>query len=97
MGEDSIDPNRLRPQMTIRSESSAEFSNWRAGSKSSTHFRNGRGRFARPRETFMSQPLSARRVLLVEDEALVAMLLETILEDMGCIPVGPAATVEEGR
>ena len=44
----------------------------------------------------MSQPLSARRVLLVEDEALVAMLLETILEDMGCIPVGPAATVEEG-
>ena len=44
----------------------------------------------------MSQPLSGRRVLLVEDEALVAMLLETILEDMGCIPVGPAATVEEG-
>ncbi len=44
----------------------------------------------------MSQPLSGRRVLLVEDEALVAMLLETILEDMGCIPVGPAATVEDG-
>ena len=35
-------------------------------------------------------------VLLVEDEALVAMLLETILEDMGCVPVGPAGTVEEG-
>ena len=44
----------------------------------------------------MSQPLSGRRVLLVEDEALVAMLLETILEDMGCIPVGPAASVEDG-
>ena len=44
----------------------------------------------------MSQPLSGRRVLLVEDEALVAMLLETILEDMGCIPVGPAATVDDG-
>ena len=44
----------------------------------------------------MSQPLSGRRVLLVEDEALVAMLLETILEDMGCIPVGPAGTVEDG-
>lgn len=44
----------------------------------------------------MSQPLSGRRVLLVEDEALVAMLMETILEDMGCVPVGPAATVEDG-
>ena len=44
----------------------------------------------------MSQPLSGRHVLVVEDEALVAMLLETILEDMGCTPVGPAATVEEG-
>ncbi|MEY4555968.1 MAG: hypothetical protein RL093_1087 [Pseudomonadota bacterium] len=44
----------------------------------------------------MSQPLSGRRVLLVEDEALVAMLLETILEDMNCIPVGPAGTVEDG-
>ena len=44
----------------------------------------------------MNQPLSGRRVLLVEDEALVAMLLETILEDMGCIPVGPAASVEDG-
>ena len=44
----------------------------------------------------MNQPLSGRRVLLVEDEALVAMLLETILEDMGCVPVGPAATVEDG-
>ena len=44
----------------------------------------------------MSEPLSGRRVLLVEDESLVAMLLETILEDMGCVPVGPAATVEDG-
>lgn len=44
----------------------------------------------------MSQPLSGRRVLVVEDESLVAMLLETILEDMGCMPVGPASTVEDG-
>jgi CheY-like chemotaxis protein len=44
----------------------------------------------------MTELLSGRRVLVVEDESLVAMLLETILEDMGCTPVGPAATVEEG-
>jgi CheY-like chemotaxis protein len=44
----------------------------------------------------MSQAFADRRILIVEDESLVAMLLETILEDMGCVPVGPAATVEEG-
>lgn len=44
----------------------------------------------------MSQAFAGRRVLVVEDESLVAMLLETILEDMGCIAVGPAATVDEG-
>lgn len=44
----------------------------------------------------MSQTFAGRRVLVVEDESLVAMLLETILEDMGCVPVGPAATVEDG-
>ena len=44
----------------------------------------------------MTQPLTGRRVLVVEDESLVAMLIETILEDMDCIPVGPAANIEEG-
>lgn len=44
----------------------------------------------------MSQALTGRRVLVVEDESLVAMLLETILEDMGCAIVGPVATVDEG-
>lgn len=44
----------------------------------------------------MSQAFAGRRVLVVEDESLVAMLLETILEDMGCVPVGPASTVDEG-
>ncbi len=44
----------------------------------------------------MSAPLTGRRVLIVEDESLVAMLLETILEDMGCIPVGPAANIDDG-
>lgn len=45
----------------------------------------------------MTQPLSGRRVLVVEDESLVAMLLEMILEDMGCTPVGPASNVDEGE
>ena len=44
----------------------------------------------------MTQPLTGRRVLVVEDESLVAMLLETILEDMGCTPVGPAGTIDDG-
>lgn len=44
----------------------------------------------------MSDALTGRRVLIVEDESLVAMLLETILEDMGCEPVGPAANVDDG-
>ena len=41
----------------------------------------------------MTEP---RRILIVEDESLVAMLLETILEDMGCTPVGPASSIDEG-
>ena len=44
----------------------------------------------------MTQPLNGRRVLVVEDESLVAMLLETILEDMGCTPVGPASNIDDG-
>jgi CheY-like chemotaxis protein len=43
----------------------------------------------------MADGLSGRRILVVEDESLVAMLLETILEDMGAIPVGAISTVDE--
>ena len=37
----------------------------------------------------MSAELAGRRILVVEDESLVAMLIETILEDLGGETVGP--------
>lgn len=43
----------------------------------------------------MIEALKGRRILVVEDESLVAMLLETILEDMGCETVGPISNVAE--
>lgn len=39
--------------------------------------------------------LSSLKVLVVEDEALVSMLVEDMLTDMGCTIVGPAAEIEE--
>lgn len=36
------------------------------------------------------------RVLVVEDEPVVAMCLEDILEGLGCIAVGPASRLDEG-
>ena len=41
----------------------------------------------------MSSPLSGRTVLVVEDEMLVAWLLEDMLVDLGCVVIGPAAKV----
>ncbi len=35
------------------------------------------------------------RVLVIEDEILVAMLIEEMCADLGCIVVGTAATLEE--
>ena len=40
--------------------------------------------------------LDGLKVLIVEDEALVSMLLEAMLEDLGCAVVGPAGRVGEG-
>jgi CheY-like chemotaxis protein len=40
--------------------------------------------------------LTGRRVLVVEDEALVAMLLEDMLADLGCEVLGPVMRVAEG-
>lgn len=39
--------------------------------------------------------LDGCRVLVAEDEPLVAMLLEDVLQDAGAIILGPAATVAE--
>jgi DNA-binding response OmpR family regulator len=38
--------------------------------------------------------LQGRSVLLVEDEALVAWLIEDMLIDMGCEVIGPAETLQ---
>jgi CheY-like chemotaxis protein len=38
--------------------------------------------------------LTAKRVLFVEDEMLVAMLIEDALTDLGCTIVGPATSVD---
>jgi CheY-like chemotaxis protein len=40
--------------------------------------------------------LEGLRVLVVEDEPVVAMCLEDILCGLGCVPVGPASRVAEG-
>jgi CheY-like chemotaxis protein len=38
--------------------------------------------------------LAGRRILLVEDELLVAMMLEDVLRGEGCVLVGPVGRVE---
>lgn len=42
----------------------------------------------------MAAPLAGYRVLLVEDEMLVAMSIEDALTEAGCEVVGPAGTVD---
>lgn len=37
--------------------------------------------------------LAGKRVLIVEDELLVAMMIEDLLGDFGCITIGPYGTV----
>jgi CheY-like chemotaxis protein len=53
---------------------------------SNEHSRGGRS----------GQVLEDLRVLVVEDEFLVAALLEDTLSGFGCRVIGPASTVEEG-
>ncbi len=42
-----------------------------------------------------AQPFAGLRVLLVDDEALVAMLLEDMLADLGCVVVASAGRVDQ--
>ena len=43
-----------------------------------------------------SQPnLKGLRVLVVEDEMMVSMLIEDMLSDLGCTVVGPASRLDE--
>lgn len=39
--------------------------------------------------------LAGLRVLVVEDEMMVSMLIEDMLEDLGCKVVGPASRLDE--
>lgn len=43
----------------------------------------------------MTSPLSGRRILVVEDESMVAWALEDMLADLGCTVVGSAARVDQ--
>lgn len=43
----------------------------------------------------MPPALAGRRVLVVEDEMLVALLVEDMLTDAGCIVIGPFARVAD--
>lgn len=40
-------------------------------------------------------PLAGRRLLLAEDEGLIALEMERILREFGCEVVGPVASVDE--
>jgi len=40
-------------------------------------------------------PLSGLRVLVVEDEAIIALMVEDLLGDMGCEVVGPAGELSQ--
>jgi DNA-binding NtrC family response regulator len=43
----------------------------------------------------VNSPFSGRRVLLVEDDMIVAWLLEDMLAELDCAVVGPAASVDQ--
>jgi CheY-like chemotaxis protein len=48
-----------------------------------------------PAHNGSKKPLAGHRILLAEDEGLIALELERMLEDFGCDVVGPLASVDE--
>ena len=50
---------------------------------------------AEPTPTLAPPPLHGRRLLVVEDEYMIAMDMAQALEDLGAEVVGPAASVED--
>jgi DNA-binding NtrC family response regulator len=42
-----------------------------------------------------NEPLVGKRILLAEDEALIALEMQYILERLGCVVIGPAATIDK--
>lgn len=46
-------------------------------------------------EPIAGKPLHGKRVLIVEDEARVAMMLELLLDDMGCEVAGMATRLDD--
>src|SRR5215475_9246363 len=47
------------------------------------------------RMTSVAHDLAGRRVLVIEDESMVMMLLQDMLEDIGCVVVGSASRLQE--
>jgi CheY-like chemotaxis protein len=43
----------------------------------------------------MTELLAGRRVLVVEDEMMILMMIEGMLADLGCASVSAAATIDE--
>ena len=41
-----------------------------------------------------SDSLAGRRILVVEDETLIAVLIEELLQELGCVVVGPGSKLD---
>ncbi len=57
--------------------------------------RNGRAPEQRAAGGALREGLAGRRVLVVEDEALVALYFADVLEELRCVVVGPAQTLAD--